>query len=261
MYSGSIISLKDIKFELIKSINRFLIADLKSISKSDAFFSINSEIITFNLGSFMTRIDFTNIEKRLTSIFLFLIFHEICGHFKTNISNNQIENSPSYHLDENLNLIFTIFGMHDSGFIFESLLTGNIIDCKKLLLDKKSEELLDIKLYIQDNFNDLKKLIEEFDPKVTTTNPKFRYDDKKKPTNSYFEDRESNDDELKELPKDLRIKIKEAEKDLDNYNYHSLYPLFKIPEGMSEDKFKKILKDNVVYQKFMRSLPGKGEKY
>ena len=200
MYSGSIISLKDIKFELIKSINRFLIADLKSISKSDAFFSINSEIITFNLGSFMTRIDFTNIEKRLTSIFLFLIFHEICGHFKTNISNNQIENSPSYHLDENLNLIFTIFGMYDSGFIFESLLTGNIIDCKKLLLDKKSEKLLDIKLYIQDNFNDLKKLIEEFDPKVTTTNPKFRYDDKKKPTNNYFEDRVSNDDELKELP-------------------------------------------------------------
>ena len=63
------------------------------------------------------------------------------------------------------------------------------------------------------------------------------------------------------MPKDLRIKIKEAEKDLDNYNYHSLYPSFKIPEGMSVDKFKKILKDNVVYQKFMRSLPGKGEKY
>ena len=38
MYSGSIISLKDIKFELIKRLNRFFFADLKSKTSSDAFF-------------------------------------------------------------------------------------------------------------------------------------------------------------------------------------------------------------------------------
>ena len=259
IYSGSIISLKDIKFELIKGINRFLIVDIKSKSSSIAFFSLKSEIITFNLKSFMNKIDFTNIEKRLTSVFLFLIFHEICGHFKTNI-NNQLENSPSYHLDENLNLIFTLFGIHDSGFIFESLLTGNIISCRKLILDKKSEDLLDIKLYTQDNFNDLKKKIDEFNPKITTINPKFRYDDKKKPANS-DDDRESNYDEIKELPEELKIKLKEAEKDLDNSTYHSLFPLFKIPNGMTADEFKNILKNNVVYQKFMKLQPGEGEKY
>ena len=73
------------------------------------------------------------------------MFHEICGHFKTNINNQSIENSPNYHFDENLNLIYREFGHEDSGYIFESILTGNIINSRAMLQDIKSEELLDFK--------------------------------------------------------------------------------------------------------------------
>ena len=256
MYSGSIISLKDIKFELIKKLNRFLVADLKSKTSSDAFFSLSSEIITFHLLFFMTKIDFTNIERRLSSVFLILLYREVCGYFKTNINNQQLENSQSYHLDENLNLIYTEFGKHDSGFIFESLLTESIIDSRKLLLDKKSGDLLDIKLYIQDNFDDLKKIIEEFNPKITTNKPIYKYDDKQRPINDKNETWKVDEEEL---PESLKIKLNEVEKNLDDYTYHSLFTLFKIPKGMTEDKFKRLLKDNSVYKKFLKVQPKDGE--
>ena len=56
-------------------------------------------------------------------------------------------------------------------------------------------------------------------------------------------------------------KLKEVEKDLENYNYHSLYPLFKIPNDMSPEEFKELLKDNPVYKKFMKVLPDEYKKY
>ena len=56
--------------------------------------------------------------------------------------------------------------------------------------------------------------------------------------------------ELKELP-DYQIKLlEEADKNLDKYGYHQLYPLFKIPDNMSREKFNDILKNNRVYKKF-----------
>ena len=209
----------------------------------------------------MTKDDFTNIEKRVSSVLLFLIFHEVCGHFKTNINNQNIENSPSYHFDENLNLIYTEFGIQDSGFMYESLLTGNIIDSRKLLLDPKSTQLLDVNLYIQDNFNALKTIIDGFNPKITSNNPKYKYDDKKRPKKDDYETGKVEYDELKKLPESLRIELKEAEKNLDNATYHSLFPLFRIPKGMTAEEFKNILEDNVVYQKFLKLQPRKGEKY
>jgi len=63
------------------------------------------------------------------------------------------------------------------------------------------------------------------------------------------------------LPTYLKIKLKEVEKNLDNHTYHSLFPLFKIPEGMTADKFKKLLKNNKVYKKFLSVQPKEGEKY
>jgi hypothetical protein len=153
MYSGSIISLKDIKFELIKTINRFCFINL-SDNDCNAEFSLASQIISFYPLSFMSYKD--NYDStQISSIFLFLIFHEVCGHLKTNINNNS--NSPYYHLNNELNLIFTNFTDNDSGFIFESILTGSIINCKAMIKSEKSKELFDIKYYIQDNFDELKK--------------------------------------------------------------------------------------------------------
>ena len=129
-----------------------------------------------------------------------------------------------------------------------------------MLSDPKSEELFDYKLYIQENFNDLQKKIEEFSPAITIKNPITKYDDKK---HKKISDNNNNNDkyEIKELPQSFLNKLKEAGKNLDQYNYHSLYPLFKIPEGMSSAKFKALLKDNPVYKKFKNSFPKKGDKY
>ena len=46
--------------------------------------------------------------------------------------------------------------------------------------------------------------------------------------------------------------LEEAEENLDKYNYHSLYPLFKIPDNMSSEEFDDILKNNRVYKKFKK---------
>ena len=257
MYSGSIISIKDIKFELVRKISRFFFVDVRTKTNNDAFFSTSCQLVTFNVLSFMDKIDFT-FEKRISAVFLFLIFHEVCGHLKTNINNQAITDSPGHYLDENLNLIYTELSDSDSGFILESILTKNIMNCRLMLSEPKTEDLLDLKLYIQENFDDLKKKVEEFSPKIIIKNPQFKYDDKKK-TNII-----NNRDELyetKELPKSFIDKLKEVEKNLDQYNYHSLYPLFKIPKGMNEAKFKKLLEDNPVYQKYKKSCPKNGDKY
>ena len=156
MYSGSIITLKDLKFELLKNINRFCYINYKTNFKG-ASFSLSSKIIIFYPYSFMTLEDF-QLEKRVSSIFLFLILHQICELFKTNLNNNHpLINSPNLHLDKNLNLIFTDFGVNDSGLIFESILSENAINSKAMLSNEKSEDLFDIRYYIKDNFDDLKK--------------------------------------------------------------------------------------------------------
>ena len=66
--------------------------------------------------------------------------------------------------------------------------------------------------------------------------------------------------ELKGLPEDLIIKLEEVSKNLDEYNYNRLYPLFKIPENMTFKKFDEILRDNIVYRKF-KQIISKGAKY
>ena len=43
--------------------------------------------------------------------------------------------------------------------------------------------------------------------------------------------------------------LEEAEKNLDDYNYHSLFPLFKIPDNMISEELDEILKNNKVYKK------------
>ena len=56
------------------------------------------------------------------------------------------------------------------------------------------------------------------------------------------------------------IKLEEASKNLDEYNYNRLYPIFKIPDNMTSEEFDEILKDNIVYKKFMKII-SKNSKY
>lgn len=56
-------------------------------------------------------------------------------------------------------------------------------------------------------------------------------------------------------------RLNEAEKNLNDYNYHSLFPLFEIPQGISRSEFDELLKDNIVYKKFLKCLPSDDYRY
>lgn len=261
IYSGSIISLKDIKFELLKRINRFCFISNRVDGGSQATYSLSSNIISFYPLTFIEKKDYLNIKSflaRITSAFLFLVFHELCGHLKSNINN--IQNSPNYHLDNEFNLIYTDFGIKDSGYTFESILAGNIINTSVLVSDNKAEKLCNINLYAQDNFNDLKKIINEFPKKILLNKTSYKYSDKTKLKERDKE--EEKDEKINELPESFLLELEEVQQNLDNYKtYQSLYPLFRIPKGMTIEKFNELLKNNIVFKKFMKFQPNEDEKY
>ena len=250
MYSGTINSLLDIKFEIIKKINRFFfIYNWDGVSGDGQFFP-NSKIIAFYPKSFVSSdndFKIKNITKKIETAFLFLIFHEFCGHFKTHINN---QNSPLHYLNNDLNLIFLNFKKADSGFLFEHILTNNFIDLKMIIQIDHAEDLFDSKYYIQDNFNELKEKISQLSSTFINF-PKLNLEDEKKKFAIISEEKKNS---LKGLPKDLIIKLEEVSKNLDDYNYNRLYPLFRIPDNMTSEEFHEILKDNIVYKKFMKII-------
>ena len=108
--------------------------------------------------SFMTDEEFNLPEliKKTSTSFLFLIFHEFFGYFKTHLNN--IILYPFYFIDDNLNLIYKEFNKcDDSCNIFEYILTDHIINLKKIIKSEDFEKLFYLKYYIQPNFNDLKQ--------------------------------------------------------------------------------------------------------
>ena len=257
MYSGSINSLKNIKLELIKGLNRYLYIDTSKKNDADGGFLPNCKIIVFYPYSFFKKEDYKNenIVKKLETAFLFLIFHEMCGHFKTSINNKEM--SPRYYLNSNLQLIFCNFEKADSGSIFETILTNKFIDLKIIVKEENSEDLFDSKYYIQNNFNELREKISKISPKLLYAPKPFTGNIKQKSVSISKEDKK----DLKELPESLIKKLKEVEENLDQYNYHSLYYLFRIPDNMTSAEFHELLKDNNVYKKFKKLASHKYIKY
>ena len=266
LYSGSIIPLIDMKFELIKNMNNFFFIKFDEDSNSYATYSLSSKIITIFPYTFINSDNDFKFSKRISSICLFLIFHEICGHLKTNMNNNKpIINSPGYYIDNNLNLIFTDFGINDSGYIFESILVVDIINVSSMISNPKSEDLFNIKYYIQENFDELKTKLKEFNPPIISNkNSLFvKYSDKTKPINvDIYKEKKYSEKNLEEkLPKEFIEKLKEVEKNLDKYNYNTLFPIFKVPKNMSKKEFNKLLKGNPVYEKLMKIYSNNDEKH
>ena len=254
IYSGAIYSLNDIKIELYKQLNRFLFINDLQPNKTDADgeFFIHSKIIVFYPKSFFNIQNYSankgaykNINKRLETAFLFLIFHEFCGHFKTHINNNIL--SPKYYLNNDITLVLSTFIKADSGFIFEHILTNTIIDLKSIIQEENSVDLLNVKYYTQINFKDLNDKIEQLSNNILFE-PESSKDEKKKSKDNSNGEKSS----LKGLPDDLIKKLEEAEKNIDNYGYRQLYSLFKIPDNMTLEQFEEILKNNFVYKKFKR---------
>ena len=258
MYSGAIHSLKDIKFEIIKTINKFFFIDNKEKPDADGKYYLNFNIIVFYPSSFYdTSNDYKkkDITKKLQVAFLFLIFQEFCGNLKTNINN--VESSPKHYLNNDLNLIFTNFDNADSGFIFEHILTNKSIDLKMIIQEEHIDVLFDSKYYIKENFDDLRKIINQISPNILYSREIGEVENKKKDRKKSEGDKQN----LKGLPESFIKKLEEVEENLEEYNYHRLYPLFQIPENMTSEEFDNSLKNNKVYKKFKKIIDNQDAKY
>ena len=260
MHSCCIMSLKDLKNELIKKLNRFFFINNSKSSNSYSEFSLASQIITIYPYTFAKDEDFISKQRRISSITLFLIFHEICGHLKTNMNSNKPKiMTTSHHFDNNLNLINTNFKENDSRYIFEIILIDNFIEPHAMMESQKTEDLFDIKYYIQSDFIDLKNKIKEIVP-IKFEKSCIEYMDQKKSINQ-SEEKDSQMKLYEKFPKSFIEKLKEIEKNLEIYNYNSLFPIFLVPRNMSREEFDDLLKDNIVYKKFIKILPNEDVKY
>ena len=67
-----------------------------------------------------------------------------------------------------------------------------------MISDKKAEKLCDVSLYIQENFNDLKNLINEFPKNILLNKTTYKYEDKAKL--AMKDNEEENEEKIDELP-------------------------------------------------------------
>ena len=89
MYSGTMLTVNDIKLEIYKNVKRyFFITQYKG--NYYAHFSPNTKMVFYHPLTFLNDKLLTIPKDKMenaTVAILFLIFHEVCGHFKTRITN------------------------------------------------------------------------------------------------------------------------------------------------------------------------------
>ena len=181
MYSGSILSIKDIQIELFKNAGQFCIIQ-KGIDNLYGSYWSCSRTMFLNPDTIFGRyfnkknID-QNIIKRATACTLFVIFHEITGHLKTHI--NSKNNSPIQVYINDYNIKEIKMNNPDSGFLLEYLFGGNIINCKYFINSKIAEELFNEKLYLSNNFNELREKLEKIENALSPFNQDEKNKEKK----------------------------------------------------------------------------------
>ena len=160
MYSGSILTLNDIKLDKNKNLNRFYLVSYEENHLYDAIYSNSKVTILYydvNTNSlFKDRSPSKDEEKRISSAIM-ILFRELGGHLKIHI-NNKIE-SPRDIFLPNLNLITLNLKKNDYGFLLEFLLSGDSIEISNFIYSEKSKELLNKNLYLGDNFEKLKNIL------------------------------------------------------------------------------------------------------
>ena len=110
MYSGSLLTLNDVKLDFIRNNHGYVfINDIANI-KTYAYYCPYSKIISYNPYVFIPKKENRNIlnlsnnevEIKATCVSLFLTFHEDGGHLKNDINNN--EDTPRQFYNSELNI-------------------------------------------------------------------------------------------------------------------------------------------------------------
>jgi len=244
LHSGTILNLTDIKLELIKNINRFIIfSDKRQKDLEDfAIFEDKSLLVTINLYSFFdNKFEISNNKNinKATCVILFLLFHECLGHQKKNI-NNENEKTPRSHYDSNFKDI--IDEKVDSGIALEKILFGEIIDLKFLMEmdDNYIKLLLEPNLYIGKDFSNLRNVFFMINKNVEKEEiEKEKNDNNKKPEESKI---------MKSSPKKKGIIDNNKEKK--NKPNLLLHDLFRIYSKISDEE-KELFKNNEDYKRFL----------
>ena len=237
MYSGTILNIKDIQIELFKQAGQFCIIQEGIPNQYGSYWScartmfLNPDTI---FGKYYKREDIKSKEKifkRATAGTLFVLFHEIAGHLKTHI--NSLKDTPRqvYLNNQNINM-----PKPDSGYCLEYILAGNIVSCRHFVDSNISETLQDEKLYLCDNFNELKEKLTHIKNALS-------------PINVTITDNEKKVKYLNEKIDDIN----------ENYYKMTLDELFSFFSNLDDEKLAE-MKDSDAYQFFSSFFNEKGKK-
>ena len=213
LHSGSLLNVGDIKLELIKNINTFVLLSFKENIFTDDYAEYFSESKTtrINILSLFNKVEDIYNEKyykNAASSILILFIHENFGHIKKNI-NNENDLSPRNHDDNNFNEFSLTDG--DSGDALEFLLINDSFNINYIMMHNSSEKLLNANLYINDNL-----VLREIYNKITTEMTiKMKINEIEEEKLKKEEDKvenNDNDDDIKDGEKNRQQKKKEKEK-------------------------------------------------
>ena len=239
MYSGSLINIKDIQIELFKNVGRFCIFQKGIINEYGSYWSC-ARTMFLNPDTILGKYNKTqnlkeNILKRATACTLFVIFHELTGHMKTHINSENDSPDQAYINDFNLQLVK--MDSPDSGYLFEFIMAGNFISCKYFINSSISENLLDEKLYLGDNFNELREKLQKMEDVLSPMSVT------KKPNN------EKKSKDINEIIDDINL----------NYDKMTINELFIFFSSLSKEK-KAEIENSDAYQYFASFYNKNGKK-
>ena len=253
IHSGSILNLNDIKLELIRNLNRFIIISQKERKYLDnyAFFRDISLSVTINIKTIISNfLDNTNSDlNNLATVILFLLIHESLGHKKKNINNEDTDTPREYY---GINFEELILNTSDSGLILENIIFGKVFEPKYLMKNKDAQLFLNEKLYLEKNFESLHKLYSKLEDNVKLNEiteeeeeeEEVKYSKKSKINKSGKKmTRTNSDEDTEEYP-------------LYPLLYHDLLAKFGV---MTEEQIKEN-QDNLDYQLFLLMYEDKKQK-
>ena len=239
MYSSSILSVNDVKLDLIKNNYEYFLINCYADAKTYAYYCPFTKIIYYNPYIFipsnedLMNLKDDNIKKKARCVSLFLAFHEYCEHLKYEINN--LEDTPRQFYINNLIVNYGgVPDINDAGNIIEYYLFNGVINARKIMYYDNIndiESLLNFKYYIESNLNELRNLLDKILPKK------------------------------KEKSKSDGNKLKELLDDDTDYEKMDVSELFELlankPENMTQEEYDKFLKSHKGYKELRKFYNGR----